>query len=142
MKYSKRKISQCILLLTWETFFLKNHIQNVMEQLKNQNWAYLSINTLKFYTVCFNSMPSWGISEYIESKPQTTCFYLFQKRKRGLKLVFLPHFLHNFWKIIFLLYSFNSPNFIVWLLLLPKILGNMCIVIVCKSRLWRHKFWN
>ena len=26
--------------------------------LKNQNWAYLSINILKFYTVCFNCMPS------------------------------------------------------------------------------------
>ena len=25
---------------------------------KNQNWAYLSINILKFYTVCFNCMPS------------------------------------------------------------------------------------
>ena len=37
---------------TWETFFLKNHTQNVMEELfqdpfiKNYNWAYLWINGL------------------------------------------------------------------------------------------------
>ena len=40
-----------------ETFFLKNHTQNVLEKLlpeafiKNQNWAYLWINSLKFFTV-------------------------------------------------------------------------------------------
>ena len=52
----------------------------------------------------------------------------FYKIKRGLKLVSLPHFLHNFRrKIFFLLYSINWPNVIVWL---P--LGNMCIAIVCK----------
>ena len=58
---------------------------------------------------------------------------LFQKIKRGLELVSLPHFLHNFWRKIFLLlYSINWPNFIVWLPLLCEILGNMCIAIVCK----------
>ena len=37
---------------TWETFFLKNHTQNVMEELfqdpfiRNYNWAYLWINGL------------------------------------------------------------------------------------------------
>ena len=40
-------------------FFLKNHTQNVVGKLvpepflKNENWAYLWINSLKFYTVCF-----------------------------------------------------------------------------------------
>ena len=51
---------------------------------------------------------------------------LFQKIKRGLELVSLPHFLHNFWRKIFLL-----PSFIVWLPLLHEILGNVCIAIVC-----------
>ena len=42
-------------------------------------------------------MASWGLSKYIETK-----------------LIFLPHFLHNFWRKIFLLlYSVNWPNFIV-----------------------------
>ena len=42
--------------------FLKNHTQNMVEKLfpdlflKNQNRAYLWINGLKFYTVCFYCM--------------------------------------------------------------------------------------
>ena len=62
--------------------FLEKHTQNVVEKLvpdhflKNQNWAYLWINSLKFYTVCFYCMPSWGLLKYIETKLQTACFYL------------------------------------------------------------------
>ena len=42
--------------------FLKKHTQNVVKKLvpdpylKNQNWEYLWINSLKFYTVCFCSI--------------------------------------------------------------------------------------
>ena len=67
---------------TSETFFLKNHSQNVVEKLlqdpflKNQNWAYLWINSFKFYKVWFCCMPSWGLYKDIEIKLQTTCFYL------------------------------------------------------------------
>ena len=66
--------------------------------LKNQNWAYLWINSLKFYTFSFNCMPSWGLAKYIETKLQNTCFYLmlFFKKKKGLELIFLPHFLRDF----------------------------------------------
>ena len=49
---------------------------------ENQNWAYLCINSLRFYTVCFHCMPSYGLLKHIESKLQTTCF--------------LPHFRHIF----------------------------------------------
>ena len=52
-------------------------------------------------------------------------------KKRGLELGSLPYFLRNFWSKIFLLiYFVNWPSFIVWLSLLHKIFGNMCIVIV------------
>ena len=56
--------------------------------LKIQNWVYLWINCLKFYTVCFYYVPSWGLSKYIETLLQTTCLpYIkfFKKTKRGLK---------------------------------------------------------
>ena len=54
------------------------------------------------------------------------------ENKRRLELFFLPHFPHKFWRKRFLLFfSINWPNFIVWLLLLCEILGNMCIAIVC-----------
>ena len=40
---------------------------------------------LKCYTVCFCCMSSWGLSKYIETKLQMTCFYLiknfFSKQK-------------------------------------------------------------
>ena len=60
--------------MTWEPFFLKNNSQNMVEKLfaelflKNQNGAYLWINSLKFHTVCFYSMPSRGLSNYIKMK--------------------------------------------------------------------------
>ena len=56
---------------------------------------------------------------------------LFKKTKRGLELVSLSHFLHNFWiKVFLLLYSINWPNFIVWLPSLLGMLDNICIVII------------
>ena len=72
----------CNPLTVWEIFFFKNHTQTVVEKLfpdtflKIQNWAYLWINSLKGYTVCFYCMPSSGLSKYIETKLQITCFYL------------------------------------------------------------------
>ena len=52
--------------------------------------------------------------------------------EKGLELVSPPHFVYDFWKKMFLvLHSISLPNFIVWLLLLLEILGNVCITIVC-----------
>ena len=53
--------------------------------LKNQNWAYLWINSGTFYTVYFYCMPSLGPSKYTETKQQTACLHLklilFKKQK-------------------------------------------------------------
>ena len=64
-------------------FFFKAHAENgVVEILspdpfrRNQNWPYLRINSIKFYTACFYCMASWGLSKYMETKLQTTCLYL------------------------------------------------------------------
>ena len=105
--------------------------------LKNEHWAFLWINSLNIFTVCFYRVVSWELLKYIDTKLQSNWFHLilsfFKKIKRGLELCTLPHFLHNFWRKIFiLLRSVNRPNFIVWLSLLCEILGNMCIGIVCK----------
>ena len=63
---------------------------------------------------------------------------LFEKTKRGLELVYLPHFLHGFWiKIFHLLYSINWPNFIVGLFLFREILGNVYIIIVSQPTFQR-----
>ena len=133
----KMKFGQ--LIEYWETFLLKNLKQNVVRKLfphpflKNQYWAYLWINSLKFYTNYFHCMPSWRLSKYTETKLQTTCITLFKALfKKSLELVSLAHFLHNFWRKIFLvkLYSVNWPNSVAWLPLLREILGSVCIAIV------------
>ena len=50
---------------------------------------------------------------------------LFCEITRRLELVFLLHFLHGFWReTFFLLYTIYSPNLIVWLPLLCKIMNN------------------
>ena len=95
----------------WETFFLKNHIKYVVEKLvtdpflKNQNWVYFWINSLKFFTVCF-TFPTWGYRGLL--LPNTK---LFLKQKGGLELVSLPHFFSDFLKKIFLaLHSMTLTN--------------------------------
>ena len=53
------KLGQLTTELTWETYSLKNHTQNMMEKLfpdpflKNQNWVYIWINSVMFYAVLF-----------------------------------------------------------------------------------------
>ena len=57
--------------------------------------------------------------------------YFQKNKKKSGELVSLPHFLHVFWRKIFLLlYDLYWPNFIVALRLLREILGNMRIVTV------------
>ena len=101
--------------------------------LKNQNGTYLWIgNRLKFYQVYFYWMPSWGLSKNIKTKLQITCFYsnkAYLKTKRRSRISLQPHFLYDFWRKILQLYSSKWPNFIIWLLLLRQILGNISIVI-------------
>ena len=58
--------------------------------LKNQNWAYLWMKILKNYIVSFHYVSSWGLSQYIETKPDITWFgliYTFLIKKRDLELV-------------------------------------------------------
>ena len=100
--------------------FLGNHATVPHLFLRNQNWAYLWINSLKFHTLCFYCMSksrttktNWkqGVNHLLWLHTK-----LFYKTKRGLKLVFLLHFLHNFSRNIFLMiYSITWPNFTVWL---------------------------
>ena len=66
--------------MKWETFFLKSDAKNVVEKLfpgpmlESQDWAYIWINSLKFDTVCFYCVLSWGLSKHIETNLQTTSF--------------------------------------------------------------------
>ena len=113
--------------------FLENHFKNVWEKLfpdsflKNQNQAYLWINSLKLYTVFFIVCQ---VQDY-QNILKLSCRPLFKKTKIGPELVSLPYlsmiFEENYLSRNILL----PPDFIVWLPLLHEILGNICIVIVC-----------
>ena len=41
---------------------------------KKSKLSYLWINSLKFCGICFDCMPSSGLSKYIGTKLRTTCF--------------------------------------------------------------------
>ena len=102
---------------------------------KNRKLDIFPIDGLKFYTCCFYFMPNWRLFKYIDVKLQTFCFCLIlslkKKKKGGLELFSLSHFLHDFWRKTFILLCFiNCPNFIAWLPFLCEILGNTCIAIV------------
>ena len=103
-------------------FFLKK---------KNEDWAYLKMISLKFYKVCFDCMPSWGLSKYNEIKLPNTCFYLIRKRSGT---------------------SFPANISFCYIQLTDKISLSGCVYLwdigqygYCNcllSRLWRHKFLN
>ena len=99
---------------------------------KNQNWTYHWMNILKCYKFC-----CYDMSKSISKCPSADYLLLphmklFFKKKGGLGLVSLSHFLHDFWRKIFLtLYAIKWLNLIAWLPLLLEILGNMCIIITC-----------
>ena len=110
--------------ILWKTF------------LKNQNLAYRWISSLKVYKVkvCFDCMPSWGLLKDIKTNHRPLAIMLSKAfLKKGLELVFLPHFLHDIWrKEVLLSYSINWPYyFIVCLPLLREILCYLHIVVVC-----------
>ena len=108
---------------------------------KIQNWVYLWIKSLNFYTVC-TCAKSKAIERHWDhilkpwSRPLaiTSCnVRLFWKTNKDVYLFSLPHFLHDFLgkKPFLLIYSINWPNLVIWLPLLREILGNMCILLVC-----------
>ena len=120
--------------------FYKNHTQNELEKLfrdpflKNQNWAYYWINSLSFIHFVFIIWQVEGYLKILKLSCRPLAFTSkkpFLKTRRVLGLVSLRHFLHDFWRKIFLLsYSINWPNFIVWFPLLQEIIDNMSIAIV------------
>ena len=131
---------------TWETFFLKNQIQNMVGNLfadpflKNQNWAYVWINSLKFYTVFFSCMSRSGLSKYVETDLQTTYFYhipsFFEKQK---VVSFSACFLTKNIYVLILYYLTKFPCLVAfssWYI--GKYVYCNCLL----ARLWRHKFWN
>ena len=103
--------------------------------LKNQNRTYLWIESLTFYRICFYGMSKSRntniSSNYDADHLLLTHIRRFQKTNRGLQLVSLPHFPHDFWRKMFLTsYSIKWPNFIDCLPLILETLDNICFAFI------------
>ena len=109
--------------------------------LKNQNWAYIWINSVKFYTVCFYCKSSWRLSKYIETKLQTTCFYLIQS-------FFINHKVWNSFsawflsKNIYLVILCYQTKFHCLIAFTSWDIGQYMYCNYLFPRPWHHKFWN
>ena len=114
--------------------------------LKRQNWAYMLISSLKFYTVCFYCIPIGGLSKYIETKLQTTCFYLilnFLKNKKRSGTSFSASFCTWFLEKNFYLVRFYEMTKFHFLVAFTSWDIGQCVYYNCLlARLWRIKFWS
>ena len=78
-------------------------------------------------------MPSWELSKYIETKLQTTCFYLIEdlENKKRSETSLSSSFSAWFLQKIGSHYILLNNQILLSVPLLGEILSNMCIVIVC-----------
>ena len=105
-------------------FFLKDHTENVVKKLspepflQNQNWAYLWTNGPKFYI--FYILCHIEVYQNIlklSCRPLAfTSHNSFTKQRRGVELVSLFHFLHDFGRKIFLLFYDQKVKTKIWIL--------------------------
>ena len=101
---------------------------------KKSKWACLWINSLKFYTLWFCCILSWGLSKDIETKLQT-------------KLAFTSY------KSVLKNKKRSRTRFSCYIILTDHISLSACFYFVTNwavcvlqfflfPRLWRHKIWN
>ena len=97
------------------------NFQKALYQVKG-NGQHLSFNIFwQNSTWTYNKNKLYNISKCISRN-----ILNFDFSGKGYGVASPAHFIYDF----FMLYSINCPNLIVWLTLLPEILGNMCIVII------------
>ena len=112
--------------------------------LKNQNWAYLWISSLKFLQLAFYCMPSWGLSKYIETKLHTTCFHLiwtFLKNKKSSGTSLSASF--SAWSLkenVSLVIFYYLTEFNCLVVFTSWDIGQYIYCICLLTRMWRHKF--
>ena len=113
--------------------------------LKNQNWVYLWINSLKIYTVCFYSTLSCGYRDILKlsyrSLAFTSCKAFFKNKKRSrtsLPTSFSVWFLKKSYLVIF----YYVTRFHCLVASTSWDIGQYVYCNCLFTRLWCHKFWN
>ena len=161
MIFLKKSLAKCVGETIPRSFYKKPKLNISLDQLSKVSYNLFLLHAklkaiTKYWSLhCVKSVQIFRISQYSVQKQENkdqkklriwtistqcklhiTYFYLirsfFENTKKGLELVSLPIFLHDFReKQIILLHSTDWSNFIDWLRSLPDILGNMCLAIVC-----------
>ena len=103
-------------------------------------WAYLWIYGLKFCTVCFYCMQSWGLSKYIKLNCRTlafnSCKTFFSKKRFRTS----PPTSFSAWYLKQSIFHFTFYQLTKFHCLVAFTLQDIGQYVYC--RLWRHKFWN
>ena len=92
-----------------KNIFMKNNAQNLVEKLIPGPFLKIRIQHISGSTL-WSSIQFVFIEDY-QHILKAKCWHLFSlhmklfpQSKRGLKLVFLAHFLHGFWRKIFIIF--------------------------------------
>ena len=104
-----------------------------------QNYKVLYILFLLFCKLR-NIKIDWNKAADHLHLPQINIFL--KKTKRGLELVSLPHFLHDFWRKIFLLLYTYLAKFQCLVAFTSWDIGQYVYCNSLITRLWRNKFWD
>ena len=110
---------------------------------KNKNLPYLWINCLKFSAVCFYCVSSWWLSKYIETKLQTTCFYVknfFKNKEKSGTSVPVSFSVWLFKKKLLLLHLYCRAKFLCLVVFISWDIGQYVYCTCLLTRLWRHEF--
>ena len=95
--FIQKSYGKCDRMTSSRSAFFKEIAENLVQIqfpdpfIKSQNWAYLWINSVKFYTVCCHCIANWRLSKYIETGDHLLLpqIKLFWKIKIDLELVSL-----------------------------------------------------
>ena len=113
--------------------------------LKNQDWAYPWINSNVLYSLflLYSKLRAREIYWNKAADHLLLSHTDFLKIKSGQELVSLPHFLHDFWKKMFLLLYFINLTKFHCLIVFTSWDNKQYVYCNCLlTRLSCHKFWN
>ena len=103
----RRKSNQIMKFSLSKLFFSKIHAKNMVEKpvpdpfLKNQNWVYLRINSLKFSTVCFYCLSKSRTTRKILKLPRWS--FVFKAHSQVWDDFWQLKALRKWWKMLFIL---------------------------------------
>ena len=128
--FLEKSSTKCCRKTSPRSFFKKSKLSISRDQQSEVSYSLLLLYVQAEAYQKILKLRCWplGFTSYIK---------LFYKTKKDLKLVSLPHFLHDFWRRIFIVTEFRCLTvFIFW---------DIWQYVYCNClfpSLWSHKVWN